>query len=128
MNNCGTCGLSTTALPHVPQLFIDVDRDKAMAAGVDLTEVYRTLQTFLGGYFINYFNRFGRQWQVYVEAESDFRTKAENVGLFYVRNQQGQSVPLSALTRIAPRTGPEFIMHFNEYECAQINGTAAPGY
>jgi hydrophobic/amphiphilic exporter-1 (mainly G- bacteria), HAE1 family len=121
-------GLTSTALPHVPQLFIDVDRDKALKQGVNLTEVYRTVQTFLGGYFVNYFNRFGRQWQVYVEAENDYRVNAENVGLFYVRNARGQSVPLSALTSIQPRTGPEFIMHYNEYPCAQINGSAAPGF
>jgi hydrophobic/amphiphilic exporter-1 (mainly G- bacteria), HAE1 family len=112
----------------VPQLFIDVDRDKALKQGVNLTEVYRTTQSFLGGYFINYFNRFGRQWQVYVEAENEFRAKAENVGLFYVRNNLGQSVPLSSLTSIKPRTGPEFIMHYNEYPAAQINGSAAPGF
>ena len=121
-------GLSTTALPNVPQVFVDVDRDKALKQGVSLTEIYRTMQAFMGGYFINYFNRFGRQWQVYVEAEGDFRTKAENMGLFYVRNDHQQSVPLSAVTRIMPRTGPEFIMHYNEYACAQINGSAAAGY
>jgi HAE1 family hydrophobic/amphiphilic exporter-1 len=120
--------ITTTALPSVPQLFIGVDRAKVLSEGVNLTEVYRTMQTFLGGYFVNYFNRFGRQWQVYVEAENQFRAQAENVGLFYVRNSQGQSVPLSTLTRIQPRTGPEFVLHFNEYPSAQINGSAAPGY
>src|SRR5216117_2600272 len=81
-------GLSTTFLPVVPQVFVNVDRDKALKQGVDLGEVYKTLQTFMGGSFINYFNRFGRQWQVYVQAEGEFRTKAENLGLFYVRNKQ----------------------------------------
>jgi HAE1 family hydrophobic/amphiphilic exporter-1 len=121
-------GLTSTALPHVPQLFVHVDRDKALKQGVNLNEVYRTMQTFLGGYFINYFNRFGRQWQVYVEAEGEYRAKAENLGLFYVRNTLGQSVPLSALIRIEPRTGPEFIMHYNQYAAVQINGSAASGY
>jgi HAE1 family hydrophobic/amphiphilic exporter-1 len=120
--------LNTTTLPNVPQVFVEVDRDKALKQGVDLSEVYKTLQTFMGGYFVNYFNRFGRQWQVYIEAEGAFRNKAENVGLFYVRNSRGQSVPLSALTKIVYRTGPEFIFHYNEYPCAQINGAAAPGY
>jgi HAE1 family hydrophobic/amphiphilic exporter-1 len=82
----------------------------------------------MGGYFINYFNRFGRQWQVYVEAEGDYRTRPENLGLFYVRNTRGESVPLSAVTTIEHRIGPEFIMRYNEYRCAQINGSAAPGY
>jgi len=82
----------------------------------------------MGGYFVNYINRFGRQWQVYVEAEGDYRTRAENVGQFYVRNSNGDNVPLSALTRIAPTSGPEFTMRFNEYRGAQIFGNPAPGY
>src|SRR5262249_49805408 len=90
-------GVSTTFLPSVPQIFVDVDRDKALKQGVSLNDIYRTMQAFMGGYFVNYFNRFGRQWQVYVEAEGEYRTRAENLGLFYVRNNQGQSVPLSAL-------------------------------
>jgi HAE1 family hydrophobic/amphiphilic exporter-1 len=121
-------GLSTTHLPSVPQVFVNVDRDKALKQGVSLTEVSRTMQAFMGGYFINFFNRFGRQWQVYVEAEGEFRTRPENLGLFFVRNVQGQSVPLSSITQVSYRTGPEFIMHYNEYPSAQINGRAAPGY
>ena len=120
--------LSTTFLPSVPQQFVDVDRDKVLKQGVAVNDVYRTLQAFMGGLFINYFNRFGRQWQVYVEAEGDYRTRAENVGQFYVRNNQGQMVPLAALTRFEPRPGPEFTMRYNEYRAAQINGAAAPGY
>jgi len=120
--------LSTTFLPSVPQEFVEVDRDKVLKQGVALTDVYRTIQAFMGGYFINYFNRFGRQWQVYIEAEGEDRTEAENVGQFYVRNNQGANVPLSTLTRIEPRMGPEFTMRFNEYRSAQINGSAAPGY
>ncbi len=120
--------LSTTYLPSVPQIFVDVDRDKVMRQGVNLSDVYKTLQTFMGGNFINYFNRFGRQWQVYLEAEGDYRTSADNIGLFYVRNKNGESVPLSALTKVTHRLGPEFIMRYNEYQCAQINGASAPGY
>jgi len=121
-------GLSTSYLPNVPQVFINVDRDKVLKQGLDLGEVYKTLQTFMGGYFVNYFNRFGRQWQVYVEADDKYRASMDNIGLFYVRNRLGQSVPLSAVTRVERRTGPEFVMHYNEYRCAQINGSAAPGY
>ncbi len=120
--------LSTTFLPSVPQKFVRVDRDKVLKQGVALNDVYRTVQAFMGGLFVNYFNRFGRQWQVYIEAEGDYRTRAENVGQFYVRNNKGDSVPLSALTKIEPRTGPEFTMRYNEYRSAQINGSAAPGY
>jgi HAE1 family hydrophobic/amphiphilic exporter-1 len=82
----------------------------------------------MGGSFINYFNRFGRQWQVYIEAEGDYRTKAENVGQFYVRNNKGEMVPLSALTKFEPRSGPEFTMRYNLYRSAQVIGAAAPGY
>jgi HAE1 family hydrophobic/amphiphilic exporter-1 len=115
-------------LGSVPQQFINVDRDKVIKQGVAIADVYRTIQAFMGGLFINYFNRFGRQWQVYIEAEGDYRTRAENVGQFYVRNQRGTSVPLSALTRFEARPGPEFTMRYNLFRCAQINGNAAPGY
>ncbi|HXJ86649.1 MAG TPA: multidrug efflux RND transporter permease subunit [Candidatus Binatia bacterium] len=118
----------TTALPTVPQVYVDVDRPKVIAQGVQLSDVYKTLQTFMGGLLVNYFNRFGRQWQVYVQAEGDFRTRAENLGQFYVTNDSGQPVPLSTLTSIKPSTGPEFTLRYNLYRCAQINGGAAPGY
>ncbi len=121
-------GLSTTFLPSVPQKFVQVDRDKVLKQGVALTDVYKTIQAFMGGYFINYFNRFGRQWQVYIEAEGEDRATAENVGQFYVRNNKGENVPLSTLTTIKSGVGPEFTMRFNEYRSAQINGGAAPGY
>jgi len=95
---------------------------------VNISDVYKTIQAFMGGYFINYFNQFGRQWQVYIEAEGNYRTRAENVGQFYVRNINGNNVPLSSVTRIEPHSGPEFTMRFNEYRSAQLNGAAAPGY
>jgi HAE1 family hydrophobic/amphiphilic exporter-1 len=120
--------VNTTFLPKVPQQFIAVDRDKVLKQGVDIKDVYRTIQAFMGGSFINYFNRFGRQWQVYVEAEGAYRNRAENVGQFYVRNRTGDMVPLSALTRFESRSGPEFTMRYNLYRSAQIIGNAAPGY
>jgi HAE1 family hydrophobic/amphiphilic exporter-1 len=126
--NKAIAGLTTTYLPDVPQIHVNVDRDKVLKQGVDLTQVYRTLQTFMGGYFINYFNRFGRQWQVYLQAEGDYRTRPEDMGLFYVRNSRGESVPLSALAEAKSQLGSEFEMHYNEYRSAQINGRAAPGY
>ena len=118
----------TTALPSVPQLSVKVDRDKVLKQGVSLSDVYQTLQAFMGGSFVNFFNRFGRVWQIYVQAEGDFRTRAENVGRFYVRNSVGQMVPLSAVTSIEPRLGPEFTMHYNMYPCVQINGITKPGF
>ncbi len=95
----------TTFLPSVPQQFVDVDRDKVIKQGVPLNDVYRTIQAFMGGLFVNYFNRFGRQWQVYIEAEGDYRTKAENVGQFYVRNSGGRNGAAFCCdeVRIAPR-------------------------
>src|SRR5947209_7135408 len=120
--------ISTSFLPSVPQKFLEVDREKALKQGVALNDVYRTIQAFMGGLFINYFNDFGRTWQVYVEAEAPYRSNMENLGQFYVRNSGGDRVPLSALTRFESRSGPEFTMRYNEYRSAQINGSAAPGY
>ena len=77
---------------------MDVDRDKVLKQGVKLQDVYQTMQCFMGGAFVNYFNRFGRQWQVYVQAEGDYRTQAENLGQFYVLNNASKMVPLAALT------------------------------
>jgi HAE1 family hydrophobic/amphiphilic exporter-1 len=121
-------GMITTFLPNVPQVFVNVDRDKVIKQGIDLASVYQTLQTFMGGFFVNYFNRFGRTWQVYIEAEGDYRTDAKNVGQFYVRNATGTPVPLDAISTIQNISGPEFTLRYNEYRSAQINGSAAPGY
>jgi hydrophobic/amphiphilic exporter-1 (mainly G- bacteria), HAE1 family len=120
--------INTTFLPHVPQVYVDVDLERTLKQGVAISDVYETIQTFMGGAFINYFNRFGRDWQVYVQAEGTYRTDFDNLGKFYVRNTNNQMVPLSALTRIERRTGPEFTMRYNLYSCAQINATPATGY
>ena len=121
-------GLSTTFLPSVPQIFVKVDRDKVLKQGVALADVYRTLQCYMGGIFVNYFNRFGRQWQVYVEAEGEYRDSADRLGSYYVRNRDGVMVPLSSLTTVQHTVGPEFTMRYNLYRSAQLNGSAAPGY
>jgi hydrophobic/amphiphilic exporter-1 (mainly G- bacteria), HAE1 family len=118
----------TTSLPSVPQVFAKVDRDKVLTQGVQLKDVYGTLQTFMGGAFINYFNRFGRQWQVYTQAEGVYRTRAENLGQFYVRNLDGNMVPMSAVTSVQNTSGPEFTMRFNLHRASQINATAARGF
>jgi HAE1 family hydrophobic/amphiphilic exporter-1 len=118
----------TTMLPSVPQVFVNVQRDKVLAQGVNLSDVYKTIQAFMGGTFINYFNRFGRQWQVYIQAEGDYRTRAENLGQFYVRNSAGGMVPLSAVISIDRRVGPEFTLRYNLFRCAQINASANTGY
>ncbi len=121
-------GINTSFLPSVPQESVIVDRDKVLKQGVAISDVYTTLQAYMGGIFVNYFNQFGRQWQVYVQADDTYRTAAQDVGDFYVRNSTGAMVPLAALTSFEPRFGPEYIMHYNEYPSAQMNGSAAPGY
>jgi hydrophobic/amphiphilic exporter-1 (mainly G- bacteria), HAE1 family len=120
--------LSTTFLPSVPQQFVQVDQEKVLKQGVAIDDVYQTIQAFMGGLFINYFNDFGRTWQVYVEAEAPYRSDPAKLGQFYVRNNRGDMVPLTAVTKFESRDGPEFTMRYNEYRSAQINGSAAPGY
>jgi HAE1 family hydrophobic/amphiphilic exporter-1 len=120
--------ISTTFLPSVPQKFVQVDQEKVLKQGVAIDDVYQTIQTFMGGLFINYFNDFGRTWQVYVEAEAPYRSDLAKLGQFYVRNNRGDMVPLTALTKFESYDGPEFTMRYNEYRSAQINGSAAPGY
>jgi HAE1 family hydrophobic/amphiphilic exporter-1 len=119
---------TTTFLPTVPQFYVNVDRDKVLKQGMDLSQVYSTLQAFMGGYFINYFNRFGRTWQVYIQAEGEYRTRADQLGQFYVRNAAGEAVPLSSVTSIEQRSGPEFTMRYNLYRSAQINVVTNPGF
>lgn len=112
----------------VPQLFVEVDREKALKQGVALNDVYSTLQAYMGGIFINYFNLFGRQWQVYVQADGDYRDDAKKLSLFSVRGRNGDTVPLSGLTHSEMRPGPEYLTHYNQHRSIQINGAAAPGY
>jgi HAE1 family hydrophobic/amphiphilic exporter-1 len=121
-------GMITTFLPAVPQQFLEVDREKVLKQGVALNDVYRTVQAYMGGLFVNYFNRFGRQWQVYVEAEGDYRNNLDHIDQFYVRNSKGAMVPLSSLAHFQTRYGPEFTMRYNLYRSAQLIGAAAPGY
>ena len=117
----------TTALLSVPQVYADVDRDQVLQQGVALKDVYATMQCFMGGAFVNYFNRFGRQWQVYVQAEGDYRNEAQNLGQFYVLNNANNMVPLAAVTTIKRTEGPEFTMRYNLHAAAQINAAAKPG-
>ncbi|HMK30710.1 MAG TPA: multidrug efflux RND transporter permease subunit [Terriglobales bacterium] len=120
--------ITTTYIPSTPQKYVYVDKEKVLKQGVNISDVYQTLQAFMGGTFVNYFNQFGRTWQVYVESEAPYRANLDNVGQFYVRNAKGEMVPLSALTRFESRYGPEFKLRFNEYSSAQIIGSSAPGY
>jgi len=119
--------VTTTFLPTIPQVFADVDREKVLKQGVKLEDVYKTLQSFMGGTLVNYFNRFGRQWQLYIQSEGEYRTRPENLGQFFVRNDAGNMVPLSAVTSVRSINGPEFTMRYNLYRCAQINVIPAKG-
>ena len=121
-------GIFTTLIAATPQLYVDVDKDKVIKQGVNLADVYQTMQYYMGSGFINYFNRFGRQWQVYLEAEGEYRKTSEPLGQFYVRNKSGTTVPLSAVTNISETSGPEFTMRYNLYRSALINAAANPGY
>jgi HAE1 family hydrophobic/amphiphilic exporter-1 len=105
-----------------------VDKDKVFKLGVSIDQVYRALQTLLGGYYVNQFNRFGRVWKVFVEAEPEYRTRATEVGQFYVRNSAGTMVPLSTLVNMQRTFGPEFTTRFNEYRSIEIFAVPGPGH
>ena len=119
--------VTTTYLPSVPQISMTVDPALCMMLGVDLHEAYSTLQAFLGGIPVNYFNRFNLQYYCYLQAEGSSRVDPKGASLFYVRNKDGNPVPLSSLLQVKSITGPEFVMRFNMYDCAQININGAPG-
>jgi HAE1 family hydrophobic/amphiphilic exporter-1 len=121
-------GMRFTFSPSVPQLFAAVDKDKVFKLGISIDEVYSALQTLLGGYYVNQFNRFGRVWKVFVEAEPQYRTRATEVGQFYVRNSAGTMVPLSTLIDMQKASGPEFTTRFNEYRSIEIFAAPAPGH
>ncbi len=120
--------LNSSLNAKVPQVLVEVDRDKVMKQGVEVKDVYSTIQAFMGSLFVNYFNRFGRAWQVYIGAEKGYRTEAKEVMNFYVRNKDNQMLPLSSVVSIKETAGPEFTSRFNEYRAVEITGSAAPGY
>jgi multidrug efflux pump len=112
----------------VPQIYADINRDKVLKQGVAVGDVYQSLQAFLGGIYVNQFNRFGRQWKVFLQAEAAGRVKAEDINQFYVKNNDGKMVPLSALVTTRNVAGPEFTNRFNLFRAAQVTGIPAPGY
>ncbi|HKS09811.1 MAG TPA: multidrug efflux RND transporter permease subunit [Pyrinomonadaceae bacterium] len=112
----------------VPQVYADVDRDKVLKQGVAVRDVYQTMQAYLGGLFLNQFNRFGRQWRVFLQAEGEDRLDETSIQQFYVRNNDQTMVPLSSLLTTKRINGPEYTNRFNVYRAAQVIGSAAPGY
>jgi HAE1 family hydrophobic/amphiphilic exporter-1 len=121
-------GVRPNFSPAVPQLFADVDKDKALAEGVPITEVYNALQTFLGGSYVNDFSRFGRQWRVFLQADTAVRQSPDDINRFYVKNSRGTMVPLSSFVQIRQISGPEYTVRFNLYRAVEILGGNAPGY
>jgi len=121
-------GLFSSLQVNVPQLYADIDRTKARQLGVPVTDVFDTMQIYLGSLYVNDFNRFGRTYTVRVQADAEHRARAEDVGLLKVRSATGEMVPLSALMRVKPSFGPERAMRYNGFLSADINGGPAPGY
>jgi multidrug efflux pump len=113
---------------NVPQLYADIDRTKARQLGIAVTDVFDTMQIYLGSLYVNDFNRFGRTYSVRVQADAPYRAHAEDVGLLKVRSSTGEMVPLSALLNVRPSAGPERAMRYNGFLTADLNGRAAPGY
>ncbi len=120
--------INTVFRPAVPQIYADVDRDKVLKQGVSLSSVYQTLQAYLGGLYINQFNRFGRQWRVYLQSEGEQRQNANDLAGYWVRNGNGNMVPLSAFASTRRVYGPEYTNRFNLFRAAQVIGGPAPGY
>jgi hydrophobe/amphiphile efflux-1 (HAE1) family protein len=121
-------GVTTLFRASVPQLFASVDEDKALAAGVSVGDVNSTLGTFLGGSYVNDFNRFGRLYKVYLQADAEYRDAAEDIRSYYVRNRNGEMVSLGTLIDTKSTSGPEFTNRFNLYRTAELIGGSAPGY
>ena len=120
--------INTIWRASVPQIYADVDRDKVLKQGISLSSVYQTMQAFMGGAYINQFNRFGRQWRVFLQAEADQRETPNDISGYYVRNGKGDMVPLSAFVDTKRVYGPEFTNRFNLFRAAQVIGNPAPGY
>jgi HAE1 family hydrophobic/amphiphilic exporter-1 len=120
--------IMTTFRADVPQIFVKVDRDKVLREGVDIRDVYATLQAFMGSAYINQFNRFGRQWRVFMAAAPEYRVTAKQIDRFWVRSKQGVMVPLASFVSVENTSGPQFTTRFNLFRSAEITGEPAPGY
>ncbi|HEU4455523.1 MAG TPA: efflux RND transporter permease subunit [Longimicrobium sp.] len=121
-------GVFSSFQVNVPQLFADVDRVKVKQQGLELTDVFQTLQVYLGSLYVNDFNRFGRTYQVIAQADAPFRATAEDIALLKVRNDRGEMVPLGSVMTTRPSYGPDQVQRYNAYPAADINGGPAPGY
>jgi multidrug efflux pump len=124
----GLTGVYSGYQINVPQLLVDVDRTKAKQLGVSMTDIFNTMQIYLGSLYVNDFNKFGRTYQVVVQADAPFRAQAEDIAKLKVRNIAGEMVPLGSLVKVSPSYGPERATRYNAYRAADINGGPAPGY
>src|SRR5437016_3886395 len=113
--------------PAAPQLYVDVDREKAKALGVPLNELYGALAATLGNYYVNDFNKFGRTWQVLMSAEPEYRKSPDAVGDIYVRSEKGEMIPLRSLANVKYASGPDSLARFNNLPAVKLFGAAAPG-
>ncbi len=118
----------TTFRAGVPQRYMEINRDKVLKAGVSLNDIYTTVGAFLGGSYVNDFNRFGRLYKAYIQAEPEYRISEERINLFFVKNRDGKSVPLSSFVTIKSIAGPDFTNRFNLYRAIELTGGPAPGY
>jgi len=121
-------GVITTFRANAPQIFADVDTDMVLKLGVSPADVNTTLGSFLGGAYVNDFNRFGRLFKVYVQAEPEYRKSATDVRYFYVRGKEGQMVPLNSIVNVSATNGPEYTNRFNLFRAAELSGAPAEGY
>ena len=120
-------GIATFFRPTVPQFFIEVDEAKAISQEVNIADIYATLQSTMGSFYVNDFNRLGRTYRVQLQAEPQYRMKPEDLGRVYVRSQAGAMVPLSALSRVSTVVGAEQLERYNGLLSAKILGSGAPG-
>lgn len=118
----------TTYAPNYPMLSIDVDRKKAAALGVEMAEIYSTMQSYFGSYYVNDFSKYGKVYKVFIQADKKFRSQVNDIDKLFVKNYKGNMVPLSTLVKVSFTTGPQNLTHYNMYRSITINGTAAPGY
>jgi multidrug efflux pump len=123
----GLQGLFNTSGADTPWLYLDIDRTKCMAMGVQVSDVFNTLQVYLGSYYVNNFNQFGRTWQVNVQADPKFRGQVPDIRQLQVRNNQGQMIRLATLLDVRDTSGPVMVMRYNMYSAAAITGDASPG-
>jgi multidrug efflux pump len=123
----GLVGLFSSFRASQPQLYVDIDRTKAKSLGVALDDVFATLQVYLGSSYVNDFTRFGRNWQVNVQADSAFRVRPEDIGALKVRSRDGKMVPLATLLSVRDTTGPAIVYHYNMFPSADVSGATAPG-